>query len=197
VRHDAERPWVDVARVNNLAEAGFLTDELVGRGIDARIYQLDEFSALSDRWATVYLIRVPARVAREAAAYIREYLAEEAAAERELEPASFQFAQDQSIDPLLWRPVALIILAGVSSFVLGQRFSGQNDARIERRPPRDSLASAIDAVGRPFVTEPAPDQPRHRLSFDRRRETWFLDTDRDRDGRYDARRAFHASGANW
>jgi ribosomal protein L37AE/L43A len=26
LRKDAQRPWTDVARVNNLAEAGFLTD---------------------------------------------------------------------------------------------------------------------------------------------------------------------------
>jgi hypothetical protein len=46
--------WTDVARVTNLAEAGFLSDELIGLGIDARIYQLEEFSAVTDRWATVY-----------------------------------------------------------------------------------------------------------------------------------------------
>ena len=69
--------WANVARVTNLAEAGFLTDELVGLGIDARIYQLEEFSAVTDRWATVYLIRVPGPMAREAAAQIRLHLTEE------------------------------------------------------------------------------------------------------------------------
>jgi hypothetical protein len=136
-------------------------------------------------------------VAREAAAQIRQHLAD-AAAEQEMEPAKCHYyTHDEPMDPLVWRPVALIILAGVSSFVLGQRFSGQDNDRVERRPSPDSLTSAIESVGRPFVTEPAADQPRHRLSFDRRRETWFLDADRDRDGRYDSRRAFHASGASW
>jgi hypothetical protein len=196
VRPDALRPWIDVARVNNLAEAGFLTDELVGLGIDARIYQLEEFSALTDRWTSLYLIRVPAGMASEAAAQIRQYLADEGA-EREAESAAFRFAHEQPMDPLLWRPVALVILAGVSSFVLGQRFSDQNEAKPDRRASRNSLLSAVDAAGRPFVSEPAPGQPRHRLSFDRRHETWFLDTDRDHDGRYDSRKAFHASGASW
>src|SRR4051794_24641159 len=67
-------PWADVARVSNLAEAGFLTDELVGIGFEARIHQLDDFNALSDRWTSLYLIRVPAEQAEEAAAQIQQYL---------------------------------------------------------------------------------------------------------------------------
>jgi hypothetical protein len=120
-----------------------------------------------------YLIRVPAGMAREAAAHIRQHLADEAA-EREAETPMFRFpTNDQPIDPLFWRPVAVVILAGVTSFVLGQRFSDQNDHKVERRPPRDSLSSAVEAIGRPLVTESAPGQPRYRLSFDRHREGWL------------------------
>src|SRR5687768_15037111 len=75
----ADTSWTDVARVTNLAEAGFLTDELIGLDIDAQIYQLEEFSALTDRWSTVYLIRVPSHLAQQAAAQIRQHLAEESA----------------------------------------------------------------------------------------------------------------------
>jgi hypothetical protein len=196
VRLEDEHPWVDVARVTNLAEAGFLTDELVGLGVDAQIYQLQEFSALTNRWESLYLIRVPADASREAAAQIRQHLAEDAI-ERENEPAAFRFeAHDQPLDPLIWRPVALVILAGVSSFVLGQRFSKQDELKVERRPLGNSLASAVDEIGQPLVTEPAPGRPRHRLTFDRRRETWFLETDRDGDGRYDNQQAFQATGAS-
>lgn len=195
--HDGERPWTDVARLTNLAEAGFLADELVGLGIDARIHQLEEFSALSDRWNSLYLIRVPASLARDAAARIRQYLAEDTA-ERQAEPASFCFTtHDQPMDPLLWRPVAIVILAGVASFVMGQRFSEQKDENVERRPPRNSLSSAVESIGRPLLTEPAAGRPRHQLSFDRRRDAWILDADRDGDGIYDSRQAFHASGAAW
>ena len=66
-------PWTNVARVANLAEAGFLTDELVGLGIDARIHQLDDFNALSDRWTSLYLIQVPSENAEEAAAQIQRH----------------------------------------------------------------------------------------------------------------------------
>jgi hypothetical protein len=197
LREEVDRPWADIARVRNLAEAGFLTDELIGLGIDARIHQLDEYSAINNRWASLYLIRVPSAMAREAAAQIRQHLIDEEA-DREDEAVTFSFStHDQSTDPLLWRPVAIVVLAGVASFVLGQRFSEQKEQRVERRPPRNSLAAAVEAIDQPLVTEPAAGRPRHRLSFDRRRDTWFLDVDRDGDGVYDSRQAFHTSGAAW
>jgi hypothetical protein len=191
LRGDADRPWIDVARVTNLAEAGFLTDELVGFGVDARIHQLDEFSALTDRWASVYLIRVPSEWAHEAAAQIRRHLAEDSAG-GDGDTRAYRFATEDYVDPTFWRPVALVVLAGVASFILGQQFS---DNHGQRRPPRDSLPSAVDAIGRPLVTEPIPGQPRHRLMFDRRRGTWHLDVDQDADGVYDSRRRFQATGA--
>jgi hypothetical protein len=196
LREEVERPWTDVARVKNLAEAGFLSDELNGFGIDARIHQLDEFGATGDRWTSLYLIRVPTGMAREAAARIRQHLVDEEP-DSEPEAVAFRFSiDDGSTDPLFWRPVAIVILAGVASFVLGQQFSEQKVHRADRRPPRNSLAAAVEAIG-PLVTKPALGQPRHRLSFDRRRERWFLEVDRDGDGIYDSRQAFHASGAAW
>jgi hypothetical protein len=192
----ADRPWTDVARVRNLAEAGFLTDELIGLGIDARIHQLDEYNAINNRWAALYMIRVPSPAASEAADHIRTHLAEDEAGEPE--PAAFALAaHDHDADPLLWRPVAIVVLAGMASFVLGQRFSGQKEHRPERRPPRNSLAAAIEAIDRPLLTEPQAGRPRHRLSFDRLREAWLLDIDRDADGLYESRQVFHTSGAAW
>lgn len=187
-----EGSWIDVARVANLAEAGFLTDELIGMDIDAQIYQLEEFSALTDRWSTVYLIRVPSHLGHEAAAQIRQHLAEEAT-ETESGAMGFRFSADaESMDPLFWRPVALVVLAGVASFLLGQRFSEQH---VDRRPSRGNLSTALGAIGRPLATEPVPGQACHRLSFDRRKQIWYLDTDRDADGVFEVRQRFQASAA--
>jgi hypothetical protein len=186
--------WIDVARVANLAEAGFLTDELIGMDIDAQIYQLEEFSALTDRWSTVYLIRVPSQLGHEAAAQIRQHLAEEAA-ETESGAMGFRFSADaESMDPLFWRPVALVVLAGVASFLLGQRFS---DKHVDREPIRGNLSTALGAIGRPLQTEPVPGQPCHRLSFDRRKQILYLDTDRDSDGFFENRQQFQVTGAGW
>ena len=134
--------WTNVARVTNLAEAGFLTDELVGLGIDARIYQLEEFSAVTDRWATVYLIRVPGPMAREAAAQIRLHLAEEPE-EADAGALGFRFSADgQTVDPLFWRPVALVVLAGVASFLTRAEVF-----RAERRTPATSWRFSINRGG--------------------------------------------------
>ena len=40
---------VNVARVANLAEAGFICDELIGLGMEAQIHQLEDFDAASHR----------------------------------------------------------------------------------------------------------------------------------------------------
>jgi len=85
------------------------------------------------------------------------------------------------------------VLAGVASFVLGQRFAADRAPK----PPRNSLSGAISAIGRPLVTEPAAGLPRHRLYYHWRDQAWYLDTDADGDGQFEARQRFHAAGAGW
>jgi hypothetical protein len=194
IRPEEIDQWTDVARVGNLAEAGFLSDELNGHGIDARVYQLDEFSAVHDLWRAKFLIQVPAAAAHDAAAHIREHLRQDAVDGDDEGTLCRTADRGTSSDPLFWRAVALVVLAGTASFVLGQRFSDQD---AERRPPGDSLSSAISAIGRPLSTAPAPNQPRFQLSFDGHRESWLLESDHDGDGRYDSRQQFQASGAAW
>lgn len=183
---------INVARVANLAEAGYLCDELIGYGIDARIHQLEQFSAVDHCWETAYLIRVPSTDVAEAAAQIRQYLAEEAAEVPAHDIAS-DASSDTAVDVLSWRPVALVVLAGVASFMLGQRFTEQ---RFERRAAKASLAHAVWAIGRPFVVESEPGQPRYRLSLDQRR-SWILDTDRDGDGIFERRQRYPESVIVW
>jgi hypothetical protein len=196
MRPDSIDEWTDVARVRNLAEAGFLSDELNGQGIDARVYQLDEFSAVHERWRAQYLIQAPASLAHEAAAYIREQVRHDAAGDDSGEETPLFRALDrvQPADSFLWRAAALVVVAGAASFVVGQWLIRHN---AERRPPDESLAAAISAIGRPLSTAKVPNQPRFQLSFDQRHESWLLHSDHDGDGRYDSRRQFRASGAAW
>jgi hypothetical protein len=186
-------PWTNVARVANLAEAGFLTDELIGQGIEARIHQLDDFNALNDRWTSLYLIQVPSELAEEAAAQIVRHRNDDLRnqGDDQSQPLSLS---TQIMDPQFWRPVALIVLTGIASFVIGQRLSGQNAGR---PMASNSLPSTANRIGRPFVTEPVAGKPRYRLSFDAQQQAWTLDTDRDNDGHYDSRQQFHATGAAW
>ena len=78
------RRWIDVARVANLAEAGFIVDELIGLGFQARVHQVDEFSAATDRWSAQYLIRAPEEYAPAAAEHLRQYLSEEPLGQRSM-----------------------------------------------------------------------------------------------------------------
>jgi hypothetical protein len=185
--------WTSIARITNLAEAGFLTDELVGSGIEARIHQLDDFNALIDRWTSLYLIQVASGDVDQAAARIQRYRDEDVRNDPDDESQQ-QPLSGLIMDPQFWRPVALIMLASIASFVVGQRLSGQNGGR---PMASNSLPSKVNQIGRPFVTEPAAGQPRYRLSFDSRQKAWSLDIDRDNDGRYDSRQQFSASGAAW
>src|SRR5215210_6185576 len=104
-------PWTNVARVANLAEAGFLSDELVGLGIDARIHQLEDFNALNDRWTSHYLIQVPSENAEEAAAQIQRHRDDDLRNQGD-DPSYPLPLSSQVMDPLLWRPIALIVLTG-------------------------------------------------------------------------------------
>jgi hypothetical protein len=186
-------PWTNVARIANLAEAGFLADELVGMGIEARIHQSDDFNALNDRWTSLYLIQVPSEHAEEAATQIQRHRDDDMRSRGDDESDQLPLSS-QLMDPRFWRPVALILLTGVASFVVGQRLSGQNAAR---PLASNSLPSTANRIGRPFVTEPAAGKPRYRLSFDPRQQAWSLETDRDNDGLYDTRQQFRATGAAW
>jgi hypothetical protein len=184
--------WINVARVQNLAEAGFLADELSGDGIEARIYQAEDFSAMTDRWSVSYLIQARPREAQAAAARVRQHLADR---EAYPEPAPFpQWDDRPAIDATLWRPVALVVLAGMVSFVIGQKFGADRDSA---RPPRNSLSRAVTSIGRPLVTEPAPGQSRHRLRYADRERTWYLETDADLDGAYERTQRFPAGAAGW
>jgi hypothetical protein len=192
---DTDDGWTDVARVGNLAEAGFLANDLAGEGIDAQIHAVEEFSGVAGSWSASYLIRVPSDVAQEAAKRIRRHVADDEAWRREPPPRSQFEAINQAVEAFDWRPVAMMVLAGVVCFVIGQQV-GRSDARPRPLPPR-SLPAAIDAIGRPLLTEPAPGQPRYRLSYQWRQHVWQLDTDTDGDGRFDARREFPATTAGW
>ncbi|MGD9633895.1 MAG: hypothetical protein AB7G28_09895 [Pirellulales bacterium] len=190
---NAPARWINVARVANLAEAGFLVDELAGEGIEARIYQSEDFSALTDRWQVSYLIQSPPSAAPSAAARIRRHLAE---MEAYPDPASDGdwSGSHPAVDPFTWRPMALVILAGMASFALGQRFAPDHDPP---KAPRNSLSTAISAIGRPLATEPAPGLARHRLYYHWREQAWYLDTDADADGQFETHQRFHASGSRW
>jgi hypothetical protein len=140
------------------------------------------------------LIQSSAAEAQTVAARIRQHLTE--ADVRGADPEEQHTANSDSslADPMFWRPVAVVVLAGMASFALGQRFGHERGE--SRLPPRDSLAGAVSAIGRPLLTEPAPGLPRHRLTYQWRDRLWVLDTDADNDGVFESHQRFQATGAD-
>jgi endogenous inhibitor of DNA gyrase (YacG/DUF329 family) len=184
--------WTNIARLTNLAEAGFLTDELVSEGLQARVYAAESFSVLTDNWTQSYLIQVPTETAQEAAAVIRRRLAEDQFYEHD---ADLDHEGEDRPDPVHWRPVALVLVAGAMCFVLGQQFAQREGSLRPLRP--DSLPATINAIGRPLFTEPLAGQPRYRLTYQWRQQAWELDADANGDGRFESHRQFHTAGGSW
>ena len=188
--------WTAVARVTNLAEAGFLSNDLDSLGIDTRILESESFSAVAGRWSAAYLIEVPEANAAAAADQIRGHLADESTEEASGYEAAMLAEEDGPVNLVFWRPVALMVIAGMASFVLGQQFAEQRVPRHDP-PPRNSLPAVVDGIGRPFFTEPIPGRPRHRLSYHRRHCCWYLDVDADGDGHFETRERFRPAGTGW
>ena len=179
--------WTDVARLSNLAEAGFIVDELIGLGIEARIHQLEEFNAASDRWSPRYLIQVPSVLAQAGADHVRKYLFDDDDGQRPvLDSFRFSLSRD-CFDLVSWRALALLAIGGVVGFSAGQRFAPQNS---HHRPPPDRLATVVAEINRPFLSAPAVNQPQYRLSFDRQSTEWNLETDRACDGVFETQHRF-------
>ena len=180
--------WRDVARTGSLAEAGFLANDLMTCGIETRIHHSDTFSALHGAWVDSYVLQVTDGQAAVAADRIRQQTADAEADHRPIDGPDW-YDQPDSLETVLWRPIALIVIAGVASFLLGERF-GERRVRVDQPTSGRSLHSAVEAIGRPFTTSFQPGQPRHRLRFDARRDAWQLDTDSDGDGHYERSRFY-------
>lgn len=179
--------WQDAARVTSLAEAGYLVNLLGTIGVSARIFDDRSFSALGGAWEQAYVIQVPDDQIRQAAGLLRNE-SEAAECEEGDEKNAKRFYSDEE-NLVFWRPVALMALAGVASFVVGQRFASQNGDG-QRRPYAESLVAAMENAGSSLVTEPDGSGVRHRFQYHRHRRSWTMQSDLNGDGRFDAIREF-------
>jgi hypothetical protein len=186
----SELPWVDVARVANLAEAGYIADELTGLGFQTRVQPLKEFSAANDRWSDHYLIRVPEPSALAAAELVREHLSPDSPNNRTLLTTIRNSVADEN-GHSAWKPIASIVLVSVTSFILGHQLT---EGPATRRVPTNALAAALSETGQAFVSKLRPNQAQYQLSFDQPHRLWTLSADRDHDGVFESSRQFTAFG---
>lgn len=184
-------PWRDAARVASLAEAGYLASRLESEGIAARLVESSSFSAVDGMWRNAYLLQVD----RDDFSRAQPLLVKEAA-EAELEEPSVgphcEPFEEESVQLVIWRPVALMALAGIATLWIGAR-------QFAERPPAgphrssEELAEAVGSIGKPFVVVDQRGRAEHRLWFQRAERTWYLESDTDGDGLMDTRRPFQLS----
>ena len=178
VPRPAER--VSVVRTASLAEAGYLANELEAGGFESHVQQHDSFSAVDGSWSTLFLIQVPAEQAQQAADLLRSHLAETELAEP-IDPVN-DIAERGAV---IWRPLALMIVAGATVLLIGHKMRELRVRQLEP-PSRARLLSVLEQIDRPFVSVNQGNAPnRFRLIFSRPGQVWRLQEDRDGDGRYD------------
>lgn len=182
------RDWASAARVTSLAEAGYLVSMLEGEGIEARLVELSSFDATGGAWGNHYLLQVVRHQVEQA-----KPLLQSEASEAEGEEAYWQSRgeQEESDSRVVWRPVALMALAGMATLWYG---ATQWAAQRPPRPPQNiaDLAAAMDDVGQPFVVIDAQGNLVHRLTYQSRQQVWLLESDYNGDGRVDHLRRFDA-----
>ena len=187
VKEDSHDSWVLIARLSNLAEAGFFADWLDGEGMEARVREHHEFSAVDGSWQTVYVLEVPAEYGAEAAQRLTSEL--EAAEESNESASPFDRGARYRGETAagLWTPVVfLLIFVGFLYFT-----------RAIMRHPRNAVSrdassfwNALTESQRVFASEGAPGQPGSRLSCDPRSRTISLQEDLDGDGHFERERHF-------
>ena len=134
-------------------------------------------------------------MAREAAAQIRQHLAEEP---EEADAGALGFRFSPTAKPWIrcsggpwhwWCWPAWPASYSGSGFP--NRTSNVAHCAAVLYPPRWEQLAGRSSPNR------LPGEPQYRLSLDRRQRFWYLDTDRDGDGIFDTRHEFQASAAAW
>lgn len=165
--------WVSIARLRNLAEAGFFADLLGDQQIECRIYQHDRFSALDGSWSMDYFLQVRQPEAEEAALWMQQYLDGEKS-----EPAD-----DASPALRAWKPLALVLVCGGLAYWVGQGVIAARPARQLSHNP--TLWEVLGRIDRPFTTSGEVGQARYRLQPDPEHDRIYLEEDRDGDGMFE------------
>ncbi len=175
--------WTNVARIANVAEAGYLAVRLQELDIAARVVELPSFSAVGGDWRSGYVLQVDGDC-REAAVELLAREAEEVAAESEWDAAVDAPA---AASPTL-RVMSVVALAGFAGFWAGTHTDQPPAATRPSTAAR--LATDIESIGEPLVVHDANGNVVHRVTFDRRQQALLWQSDGDGDGRWDRTRLY-------
>ena len=180
VRVPEPAEWASVVRTASLAEAGYLANELEAGGFESQVQQHDSFSAVDGSWSTLFLIQVPAEQAQQSADYLRSHLAD-----TDLSAPIAAAEEMPERGTVIWRPLALMIVAGATVLLVGHKMR-ELRVRQQEPPSRARLLTVLEQIDRPFVSVGHGHAPnRFRLVFSRHGQFWRLQEDMDGDGQYD------------
>lgn len=196
-----------LARVGNLAEAGYLASLLEAEGIPATIRVAENFNAVTGAWTVAYQLDVSDDDKFRAARLLRQ---EADARARGDEPSQRggEFPTDVSdtrfgAEPIdeaanLLRPLTLlVVVAAVGWGFFARNGAGRNVRAVPNAEPAAALGAAVRSLGAPLYATDGPDRPLHRLRFDAENRCWELAIDADRDGRFETNRRFGAAAVGW
>ena len=183
--------WVPIARMANLAEAGFLCELLISKDVPAKLDQLNDFSTVDGSWQTLFILRVPPDLRTRATDLLRDEVATFNAEEND--DNSRDTAHSETIRSMPRPRIAsvagsllLLAMVAMSSYAAGRAMG-----RPSRGPAISSkLWQAISETNQPLIAIWPDGKLQRRLRFDRDRQTLILEDDRDGDGRFDSRREF-------
>lgn len=180
--------WVPVARLTNLAEAGFAESFLAEAGIPSCLRQVDDFSAVDGSWSQVYVLQVPEQQAEQAAERLGEELLESASQAT----AAADLVPPPKVRPA-WPPLALLLLAVGLLYV---SLSGQLIP--PRRSTRPSLGDVLRRLNQPLKNAPLVGPPHYQIRFDPARQAIVIDADRNGDRISDQQWEFYRNRhGNW
>lgn len=183
--------WTSIARVSSLADVGYFEDLLSSDEIDCRVHERDDFSAVDGTWQKTYVVQVPEHVATRAVERLRGEIAE-----TEDVPAAaydaYGSASNEDTGPALWKPLALILLAGGLVYMAGRSGPLAAGKAPQRHEPAGSLWNALTESDIVLKGEGDAGQGRRALRYDPIRERLILEVDTNGDGRFDRRREFRS-----
>jgi len=180
---EVDSGYRDIARIVNLAEAGYLVSRLADEQIDAELAMHQSFDAVTGAWSPTYVLQVPAGDYPNAKALISDEASE----------ANYEDSQyggrdtddpDEPLHLVFWRPVALMAVAGLATLWVSGRVVEHRQRAAPQRGDQ-ALGVAVDAIGQPFTVQTDTGRVVHRLRYAKANQTWLLESDTNGDGKMD------------
>jgi len=175
--------WSPIARLTNLADAGFFEQVLDEADVPVRIDMRDDFNALAGHWQPIYVIQVPKESASQAIELVQGRLQEDSdSIDVDQAIGGEAPAASESGGWPLWRPFALMLVAaGLVYFaVRAQLPRAGRAAPRERDPVWDVLAESAEELS-----------SKHRVvRYDPDDDVLIVIDDLDGDGHMDLRREY-------